>query len=113
MQVQGYIQEVGYDINDFWKESNKIADQQEMDGNLAYMYVMINHAVGNFYVKKDSLIDSLDESRNFKTTHEILRQLKQYKKLNENQIKKLLSIAVNNHPVRYILKDSDVNCFYI
>lgn len=333
MQAQGYIQEVGYDVDDFWKESNKLAEQQEMDDNLAYMYMMINHAVGNFYVKKDilmdygakvelfdgvedwferinkygqelgvdvehyiissglkemiegttiakyfkkiyasafayddkgiamwpaqavnytnktqflfriekgtldindkkvndyfqpsqirvpfrnmvyigdsdtdipcmklvnlngghsigvynpntkdktkvckmitdnrikyfepadytegspidllvkniirktaeneeleqlhyqrkketeeyyqqlsedekekdSLIDSLDESRNFKTTHEMIKQLKQYKNWNENQIKKLLSIAVNNHPVRYILKDSDVNRFY-
>ena len=57
MQAQGYIQEVGYDVDDFWKESNKLAEQQEMDDNLAYMYMMINHAVGNFYVKKDILMD--------------------------------------------------------
>lgn len=56
MQAQGYIQEVGYDVDDFWKESNKLAEQQEMDDNLAYMYMMINHAVGNFYVKKDILM---------------------------------------------------------
>ncbi len=36
MQAQGYIQSVGYDIPDFWKKSNSLATDNEMDQNLAY-----------------------------------------------------------------------------
>lgn len=41
MQAQGYIQSVGYDVGDFWKESNGLAQEHEMDQNLAYMYKMM------------------------------------------------------------------------
>ena len=37
MQAQGYIQSVGYDVAEFWNQSNKIATENEMDSNLAYM----------------------------------------------------------------------------
>ena len=37
MQAQGYIQEVGYDVKDFWTESNQLAENNDMDQNLAYM----------------------------------------------------------------------------
>ena len=40
MQAQGYIQSVGYDIPEFWKKSNILAAENEMDQNLAYMYLM-------------------------------------------------------------------------
>ena len=46
MQAQGYIQSVGYDIADFWKESDQLAKNNEMDQNLAYMYKMIQEAEG-------------------------------------------------------------------
>lgn len=35
MQAQGYIQSVGYNVNEFWKESNTRATKNEMDQNLA------------------------------------------------------------------------------
>ena len=35
MQAQGYIQSVGYDIADFWRESNELAEDNDMDTNLA------------------------------------------------------------------------------
>ena len=35
MQAQGYIQSVGYDIGDFWIESNELSEANEMDQNLA------------------------------------------------------------------------------
>ena len=31
MQAQGYIQSVGYDVEDFWTESNALAEENEMD----------------------------------------------------------------------------------
>ena len=35
MQAQGYIQSVGYDVGEFWKETNELAEGNEMDQNLA------------------------------------------------------------------------------
>lgn len=55
MQAQGYIQSVGYDIGSFWSESNALAEQNDMDGNLAYMYKMIEEAEGHFVFNKDTL----------------------------------------------------------
>ena len=42
MQAQGYIQSVGYDVAEFWKKTNELAEANDMDGNLAYMYVMMD-----------------------------------------------------------------------
>ncbi|MCR5590828.1 MAG: haloacid dehalogenase-like hydrolase [Lachnospiraceae bacterium] len=57
MQAQGYIQSVGYDVEEFWKETNRIADANDMDTNLAYMYLMMINAEGNFVLTKDALED--------------------------------------------------------
>ena len=38
MQAQGYIQSVGYDVERFWEETDTLAHEHGMDGNLAYMY---------------------------------------------------------------------------
>ena len=37
MQAQGFIQSVGYDVKEFWTESNKLAEANEMEQNLAWM----------------------------------------------------------------------------
>lgn len=57
MQAQGYIQSVKYDISNFWTESNKLAEENDMDQNLAYMYKMIKEAEGNLLFKKETLND--------------------------------------------------------
>jgi 2-hydroxy-3-keto-5-methylthiopentenyl-1-phosphate phosphatase len=57
MQAQGYIQSVGFDIAQFWKESNELAIQNDMDNNLAYMYKMVREAEGNLILKKDKLAE--------------------------------------------------------
>ena len=57
MQAQGYIQSVGYDIGQFWKESNGMATDNDMDQNLAYMYKMVTEAEGNFVLNKKALAD--------------------------------------------------------
>ena len=31
MQAQGYIQNIGYDVSDFWKSSNKFERENDMD----------------------------------------------------------------------------------
>lgn len=62
--------------------------------------------------EKDSLINELDDSKNFKNTHQIVKKLSKYPKWTENQVNKLINIALNNHPVRYILTDKDIKRFY-
>ncbi|MCM1114089.1 MAG: haloacid dehalogenase-like hydrolase [Clostridium sp.] len=57
MQAQGYIQSVGYDVANFWKESNSLAEENDMDGNLAYMYKMIEEAEGHFVFNKNTLAE--------------------------------------------------------
>lgn len=57
MQAQGYVQSVGFDIAQFWKESNELAIQNDMDNNLAYMYKMVREAEGNLILKKDKLAE--------------------------------------------------------
>ena len=55
MQAQGYIQSVGYDVERFWSEANSLAASNDMDGNLAYMYKMVEEAEGNFVLNKSAL----------------------------------------------------------
>ncbi|MCD8341039.1 MAG: haloacid dehalogenase-like hydrolase [Clostridiales bacterium] len=44
MQAQGYIQSVGYDVEQFWEETNAFAQKYDMDSNLSYMYKMVQKA---------------------------------------------------------------------
>ena len=57
MQAQGFIQSIGYDVGDFWRESNKLAANNDMDQNLAYMLMMTQEAEGNVIIKEKSLND--------------------------------------------------------
>ena len=55
MQAQGYIQSLGLEVEEFWKKSNHLAEDNDMDQNLAYMYMMMEEAKGNLLFKKDKL----------------------------------------------------------
>ena len=55
MQAQGYIQSVGYDVASFWRESDKLAKENSMDQNLAYMYKMVEKSVGHFALTREKL----------------------------------------------------------
>lgn len=57
MQAQGYIQAVGHEADTFWPESNALAENNDMDQNLAYMYKMIQEAEGNLIFNKKTLED--------------------------------------------------------
>lgn len=57
MQAQGYIQSIGYEIPEFWTESNSLAENNDMDQNLAYMYKMIQEAEGNLVCNQKNLND--------------------------------------------------------
>lgn len=57
MQAQGYIQSVGYNVCDFWKEADILSKDNDMDQNLAYMYKMIEKAQGKLLFTKQTLND--------------------------------------------------------
>lgn len=57
MQAQGYIQSVGYNIPDFWEKSNALAFDNEMDQNLAYMYIMKQESEGKVLFTKEKLAE--------------------------------------------------------
>lgn len=57
MQAQGYIQSVGYDVAQFWKDTNDLAEQNDMDVNLAYMFKMVQEAEGKLIFNKDKLAE--------------------------------------------------------
>ena len=62
--------------------------------------------------KRIAMIISLEESKNFATTHEIVKELMPVDDWTRREIEMLLDIALNRHPVRYLLNDEDVNAFY-
>ncbi|OQA84675.1 MAG: haloacid dehalogenase-like hydrolase [Bacteroidetes bacterium ADurb.Bin234] len=55
MQAQGYIQSVGDAVKDFWTESNGLAQDNEMDQNLAYMYLMLKKSRGKNLFTRETL----------------------------------------------------------
>ena len=63
-------------------------------------------------LKKEELIDKLEDSSNFANTHSIIEQMSEIKEWSEDQKCKLLKIALENNQVTYILKDVDVREFY-
>lgn len=56
-QAQGYIQSVGYSTKEFRTESNSLAENNDMDQNLAYMYKMVEEAEDNFIFNKEKLTE--------------------------------------------------------
>ena len=57
MQAQGFIQSVGYDVNKFWELSNGMAAANDMDQNLAYMYLMRSESAGRVLFTRETLMD--------------------------------------------------------
>lgn len=64
------------------------------------------------YIKKEDLIDQLSESSSFSKTHEIIKKMKDIDLWENQQIERILKIALTNNQVRYIIKDHDVKTFY-
>ena len=55
MQAQGYIQSIDYEVDDFWRESNELSEENEMDRNLAYMFLMAEKSRGKVLFTKETL----------------------------------------------------------
>ena len=55
MQAQGFIQSLGQEVEKFWNESNKLARDNDMDQNLAWMYKMAKESRGKHIFNKEML----------------------------------------------------------
>ena len=55
MQAQGYIQSIDYEVDDFWRESNELSEENDMDRNLAYMFLMAEKSKGKVLFTKETL----------------------------------------------------------
>lgn len=81
MQAQGYIQSVyGEDVAAFWEESNKMAEENEMDTNLAYMFKMVQEARGRILLTRESLEHYGSEVKLFPGVEDWFDRIKDYGK---------------------------------
>lgn len=79
MQAQGYIQSVyGDDIKSFWLEVDKLATDNDMDSNLAYMYQMVKKARGRIVLTKKSLEEYGSKVKLFKGVDEWFERIRKY-----------------------------------
>lgn len=79
MQAQGYIQAVyDGDVSSFWKESNEMAEANEMDTNLAYMYKMVRKARGRIVLTKNSLEEYGSKVKLFPGVEEWFDRIKRF-----------------------------------
>lgn len=82
MQAQGYIQSVGYDVDRFWEETDSLAHENGMDGNLAYMYKMVVEAEGNLVLNRKALMDYGAKVKVFPGVEQWFDRIREYGKEN-------------------------------
>ena len=82
MQAQGYIQSVGYDVDRFWEETDTLAHENGMDGNLAYMYKMVVEAEGNLVLNRKALMDYGAKVKVFPGVEKWFDRIREYGKEN-------------------------------
>ena len=78
MQAQGFIQSVGYNAREFWTESNGLAEENDMDQILAYMFKMHEEAEGHLMMKKSELHAYGDKIRLFPGVNTWFDRIKKY-----------------------------------
>ena len=78
MQAQGYIQSVGFDIKEFWTQSNQLAENNDMDQNLAYMYKMVDEARGNLILNRKALADYGSKVKLFQGVDTWFERIREY-----------------------------------
>ena len=78
MQAQGFIQSVGYDISSFWEKSNGLAEENNMDQNLAYMYTMLQESQGKVLFTKQALKDYGSKIKLFPGVEEWFERIREY-----------------------------------
>lgn len=78
MQAQGFIQSVGYSVPEFWQESNGLAERNDMDQNLAYMFKMMEAAEGRVLFTKETLLQCGAQVRLFPGVEDWFRRIREY-----------------------------------
>lgn len=78
MQAQGFIQSVGYSIAEFWRESNGLAENNDMDQNLAYMFKMMEAAEGRVLFTRNTLLECGAKVQLFPGVEDWFRRIKEY-----------------------------------
>ena len=78
MQAQGFIQSVGYDVNKFWELSNGMAAANDMDQNLAYMYLMRSESAGRVLFTRETLMDYGSRVELFPGVYEWFEMIRAY-----------------------------------
>lgn len=80
MQAQGYIQSVGYDVDEFWQASDRLARENEMDSNLAYMWLMVQESEGRMVFSKEKLAEYGARVRLFEGVDGWFERIREYGK---------------------------------
>lgn len=58
MQAQGYLQAINYeDQDEFWAETNALAEEKQMDATLSWMYLMLRRSRGKEIFRREMLKD--------------------------------------------------------
>lgn len=79
MQAQGYIQSLNFEkAEEFWKKSDILAEENDMDQNLAYMYLMIEDAIGKFYVTPEKLREYGSKVELYKGVESWFRRIREF-----------------------------------
>lgn len=78
MQAQGFIQSVGYGVSEFWQESNGLAENNDMDQNLSYMFKMMEAAEGRVLFTKEALLNYGAQVRLFPGVEDWFRRIRDY-----------------------------------
>ena len=78
MQAQGFIQQVGYDLIPFWDACDERAKQNDMDGVLAYMQMMIEKSQGKVLFTKQTLMDYGADIKLFPGVEEWFERIREY-----------------------------------
>lgn len=78
MQAQGYIQSLGYEANEFWNKSNGMAEDNDMDENLSYMYMMVNEFKNHHKLDRKTLEAYGAEVKLFLGVDDWFRRIREY-----------------------------------
>ena len=78
MQAQGYIQSVGCDVQKFWEDSNRLAVENEMDSNLAYMLKMVQESQGRMAFTRQKLMEYGARVQLFQGVDGWFRRIREY-----------------------------------
>ncbi len=80
MQAQGYIQSIDYDVSEFWHRADMLSQENEMDSNLAYMYMMVDGARGKILFNKNTLMEYGSKVKLFPGVEEWFERIRNYGK---------------------------------